>query len=293
MEFRQLKYFITLAEELHFGRAAERLHLSQPALSKQIQALEDDLEIQLFERTKHQVKLTSAGKYLLETAHRVLHDTEQGIQVAKKLTKGEIGLLRIGVTTPALYSIVPELLRKYRNRFPTVELALTGMSTEDQVEALRNRQIDVGFLSPPIREKTLALQVVYEEPYLVALPKSHPLANQEYVSLASLADEPIIFYPRSKGPSLHAQFVRLCGQAGFVPNIVQEVEMPHIRIGLVAAELGVTFIASSIQSLTMAGVIYKTLVDDFLKLQIALAWRQEEQFPGIREFISLAEKCAL
>ena len=285
MELRQLKYFVVVAEELHFGRAAQRLHLSQPALSKQIRALENNLGVLLLERTKHWVKLTPAGQKLLETAHRILQETEQGIKLVQQIGKGEIGHLKIGFTTPALYSVVPEVLGFYRARFPSVELILTGMGTEEQVEALCTHQIDLGFLSPPVREKSLALHTVFEGTYLVALPASHPLANQKQISLSSLIDEPIIFYPRSKGPVFYAQFLELCQQAGFTPNIVQEVEMTHTRLGMVAANLGIAFIASSLQNLTVTGVVYRTLVEDFPKLEIAVAWRKEENSSVVLKFI--------
>jgi DNA-binding transcriptional LysR family regulator len=146
MELRQLKYFIRVAEELHFGRAAESLHLSQPALSKQIQALEDSLEIQLFERTKHWVRLTSAGQKFLETAHRILHEVEEGIQVTRQVANGEIGRLRIGFTEATLFSLAPNIVRTYREQYPQVKLILTSGGTEAQVEAIRTHQIDVGFV---------------------------------------------------------------------------------------------------------------------------------------------------
>ena len=187
--------------------------------------------------------------------------------------------------TPALYSVAPEVLRKYRDRFPKVELILTGAGTEEQVEALDTHQLDVGFLSPPIRQDSIQLQVLYEGGYLVALPTSHPVANQAQVSLASLAKEPIIFYPRSKGPTLHAEFLKRCEQAGFSPNIVQEVEMTHTRLGLVAAGIGIAFVASCLRSLTTEGVIYRPLKEDLSSLQIALAWRRQEQSPIVHEFI--------
>jgi DNA-binding transcriptional LysR family regulator len=145
MELRQLKSFITVAEELHFGRAAESLHLSQPALSKQIQALEDSLEIQLLERTKHWVKLTIAGQTFLETAHRILNEVEVGIQVTRQVATGEMGRLKIGFTEATLFSLAPDIVRTYREQYPQVELILASGGTETHVEALRTHQIDVPF----------------------------------------------------------------------------------------------------------------------------------------------------
>ena len=160
------------------------------------------------------------------------------------------------------------------------------MGTEEQVEALCTHHLDLGFLSPPVREKSLALQTVFEGFYAIALPASHPLAHQEQISISSLSEEPIIFYPRLKGPVLYAEFLELCQQAGFTPNIVQEVEMTHTRLGMVAAKIGIAFIASSLQNLTVKGVVYRKLVEDFPKLEIALAWRQEDYSPIILKFIA-------
>jgi DNA-binding transcriptional LysR family regulator len=148
MEFRQLKYFVTVAETLHFGRAAESLHLSQPALSKQIQALEESLEVQLFERTKQWVRLTMAGQQFLETAHRILREVEEGIQVTRRVAEGRMGKVRVGFTEATLFCLAPQILNLYREHYPQVELILTSGGTETNVEALRTHQIDVGFVYP-------------------------------------------------------------------------------------------------------------------------------------------------
>lgn len=287
MELRQLKYFVTVAEELHFGRAAEALHLSQPALSKQIQALENSLEIQLFERTKHWVRLTIAGQKFLETAHRILHEVEEGIQVTRQVADGEIGRLRIGFTETTLFSLAPNIVKTYREQYPKVELILTNGGTEAQVEALRTHQIDVGFVYLPIRESSLSIHPLFEEVYITAVPTTHRLARQQRIALQSLANEPLIFYPRSLAPVLHANFIKCCEQAGFVPNIVQEAELAQTRLGLAAAGVGITFVLSNIQNLSAKGIVYRPLIGDFLMLKLALAWRQNESLPVVHEFLKV------
>lgn len=289
MEFRQLTYFIAVAEELHFGRAAQRLHLSQPALSKQIQALENSLEIQLFARTKHWVRLTPAGKQFLATVRCTLQQLEQGVKVAQQVARGKIGRLRIGFTNPALLTIVPNILDRYRSHYPKVELTLVGGGTETQVEALRTHQVDVSFLYTPIREDTLSVYPLYEETFLVALPKSHPLTKQKWVSLKSLANEPLILYPRSLAPVLYNEFIQCCALAGFVPNIVQEGEMTDTRLGLVATGVGIAFIISGLQNLRLKGVVYRSLGDDFPKLKLALAWRKGESLLLVQEFLKITK----
>lgn len=230
MELRQLKYFITVAEVLHFGRAAEALHLSQPALSKQIQALEDSLGVQLLERTKHWVRLTIAGQKFLETAHRILQEVEQGIQATRQIADGEMGRLKIGFTEATLFSLAPDIIKTYREHHPQVELIVSSGGTETHVDALRTHQIDVGFVYLPIREPSLAIRPLFEEAYVAALPASHRLARQKQIALPSLENKPLIFYPRSLAPVLYANFIKCCEQAGFVPNVVQEAELAQTRV---------------------------------------------------------------
>lgn len=285
MELRQLKYFITVAEVLHFGRAAEALHFSQPALSKQIQALEDSLGVQLFERTKHWVRLTIAGQKFLETAHRILQEVEQGIQATRQTADGEMGRLKIGFTEATLFSLAPDIIKTYRERYPQVELIVTSGGTETHVEALRTHQIDVGFVYLPIREPSLAIRPLFEEAYIAALPTSHRLARQKQITLSSLANEPLIFYPRSLAPVLYANFIKYCEQAGFVPNVVQEAELAQTRLGLAAAGVGITFVLSKMQSLSAKGVIYQSIIGEFPTLKLALAWRQNESSPVVHEFL--------
>ncbi len=290
MELRQLKYFIAVAEELHFGRAAESLHLSQPALSKQIQALEDSLKIQLLERTKHSCRLTMAGQKFLEKARRILQEVEEGIQVTRQVADGKIGRVRVGFTEATLYSLAPNLFKIYREHYPQVNLILTSGGTENNVEALRNHRIDVGFVYLPIREPSLSVYPLYEEAYVTALPISHRLAKQKQISLQSLANEPLIFYPRSLAPVLYAYFIQCCEQAGFLPNIVQEAEPSQTSLGLVSAGVGITFVLSAMQNLSVKGVVYRPLIGNFLTLKLALAWRGDESSPAVQEFIKVLQK---
>jgi DNA-binding transcriptional LysR family regulator len=287
MEFRQLKSFITVAELLHFGRAAEALHISQPALSKQIQALEDSLGIPLFERTKHWVKLTIAGQRFLETAHKVLREMEEGVQITKQVAEGRVGQVRVGFTEATLFSVAPQLVKHYQENYPQVKLILTSSGTEANVEALRTHQIDVGFVYLPIREPSLSIYPLFEERYIAALPTSHRLARHKQIALQALAGEQLIFYPRSLAPVLYANFIQCCEQAGFIPNIVQEAELAQTRLGLAAAGAGITFVLADMQNLSAKGVVYRPLSEDFLALKLALSWRQDEASPAVHECINV------
>ncbi|MBD2058147.1 LysR family transcriptional regulator [Oculatella sp. FACHB-28] len=292
MEFRQLKYFIAVAEELHFGRAAESLHLSQPALSKQIQALEDGLQIQLLERTKHWVKLTAAGQKFLETARRILRDVDEGIQVTRQVAEGQIGKVRIGLTEATLFCLGTSILKRCRE-YPQVDLILVSGGTEAHVESLRTHQIDIGFVYLPIREPALQVDLLYEENYVAALPTAHRLAKQKQIPLQALADEPLIFYPRSLAPVLYTNFIKSCEQAGFVPNVVQEAELAQTRLGLAAAGAGITFVLEDMQNLNAKGVIYRPLIGDFPRLKLAIARRQTETSPVVLEFLKGLKTIAL
>lgn len=290
MDFNQLRCFITLAEELHFGKAAEKLYLSQPALSRQIQTLEAELKIQLFDRTSRRVQLTLAGEKFLETALLIVMEGDRGIQIAKQIARSEKAQLKIGFTNSALHNIVPSILTKYRQVYPDVKLILSSGGTENLVAALCSREIDIGFLYPPLREKSIATEAVSEESFLVVLPETHQLAKLELVSVKSLANEPLILYPRSLAPVMYAQFIETFQQHRIDPNIVQEVQMAHTRIGLVAAGIGISFIFSSLQSLKIEGVVYRPLKEDFPKLKLAVAWRKADLSPILPDFLTLTLK---
>lgn len=287
MEFRQLRYFVTIAEELHFGRAAERLHMTQPALSKQIVVLEKEIGVQLLARTKRTVQLTIAGQVFLERAKQLLFQADEAIQLARRTADGEQGRLTIGFTTTATYTVLPELVRRFRDRYPKVELTMLELCTEAQVIALNQREIDLAFLHPPIDERGLAVHSILEESFVVVLPKQHPLLKEDCLSLKALADEAFIVHPRQEGPVLYDGFIHLCQQLGFQPNIVKEVISHQTRICLVAAGMGLTFVPESVQSLVGADVACRPIEDSPIKLQFAAAWRQDCAAPTLREFLAV------
>ncbi len=271
MELRDLRYFVAIAEELHFGRAAERLYMTQPALSKQLRRLENELELQLLHRTKRTVELTAAGKAFLSEARRVLQQAEQAVQVAKRAARGEVGQLRIAFTASAMHGVLPEILKTFRDRYPKVKLDLTELCTLDQVEALRTEKVDVGFLHPPVDAPFLKLEPLQGESLVVALPQNHPLVERDRLPLEALANEPFILHPRYEGPVLYDQIIDLCRQAGFEPRVVHEEVKNQTRVGLVAAGMGITFVPESLQQAAVSGVIYRPLSGLAPQLQLAVA----------------------
>lgn len=287
MEFRLLRSFVAVAEELHFGRAAERLHLTQPALSKQIVVLERELGVSLLTRTKRVVQLTSAGQVFLEQAKQLLAQEETAIQLTKRTARGEIGQLTIGFTSTATYTVLPSLLRQFRDRFPNVELNLQALSTESQVAALNERKMDLAFLHPPIDERGLKLHPILEEQFLVVLPKNHPLLDYPEIPVAALANQAFIIHPRQEGSTLYDGFVRYFEQFGIRPNIVQESISLQTRVCLVAAGMGITFVSECVQSIVGTDVVCRPLTDSPINLKFAAAWRQDFITPTLQEFLAV------
>lgn len=286
MELRHLRYFVTVAEELHFGRAAERLQMTQPALSKQIAGLEKELNVQLFARTKRTVQLTLAGQVLFEQAKDLLSQVDEIIQLVKRTASGEEGTLTIGFTATAASTVLPALVRRFRARCPKVELTLLELCTEAQVKSLNKRQIDLAFLHPPIDERGLNLHPILEEDFLAVLPKQHSLLKYNRIPFAAFSGESFIIHPRHEGPVLYDKFIQLCLQSGFQPRIVKETSSLQPRVCLVASGMGITFVPET-QALVGTDVICRRLADCPIKLQCAAAWRQDSTAPTLREFLAI------
>lgn len=290
MELRDLRYFVAVAEALHFRQAAERLHITQPALSRQIHALEAELDVQLFHRSKRSVKLTLAGQTFLEEARQILRHAEQAVLTTQRTARGEMGKLRLSFTPSALRGIVPEIVRGFRDRYPDVQLTMTERCTQDQVEAFLAHQLDVGFLYPPIDNTLLTTTPLRTETLVVALPQDHPLALHTSLKLSDLANEPFILHPRQEGPHLHDHIVSLCQQAGFRPQIIQEAVASQTRIGLVAAGMGITLIPETLKDQEVPAVIYRNLQGVALSLQLAIARRSDDFSPVVQHFFQLVEE---
>ncbi len=291
MELRHLRYFLAVAEELHFNRAAERLHIAQPPLSQQIKQLETELGVELFDRrTKRQVKLTEAGHVLLQATYRILTQVEQAIQDTQRASRGESGTLIVGFTSTVVYDSLPTILSQYRQQFPDVNLVLQELTTTQQEEALQNHQIEIGFCHPPLKDETLEFELILQEPLVVALPDTHPLAHETMISISSLAEESFVLFPRHLGPGFYDQIVSICQQANFNPNVTQEAVQMQTIIGLVSANFGIALVPASLQNLLRAGVIYKPLKDPAPHVDVAIAWRSDMMTPVLREFLQVVKQ---
>lgn len=290
MELRHLRYFVTVAEELHFGRAAERLHIAQPPLSQQIRQLEAELGFELFHRTKRNVQLTDAGQVFLGEVQQIMQQLQQAIQLGQQTSRGELGQLIVGFVSSAAYNILPNILRCFRHQIPGVSLELHELTTDQQLEWLRSGRMDVGFIRPPVAEDTLIWETVFQESLMVALPETHHLANQTEVNLSVLAHEPFILFPRVLAPGLYDLIISLCQESGFSPHIAQEAIQMQTIISLVAADMGVAIAPASLQNLQRTGVVYQQIHPPTPKVTIAMIWRKHETSPSIQKFLQIVRQ---
>jgi DNA-binding transcriptional LysR family regulator len=291
MELRHLRYFIAVAEELHFTRAAERLHIGQPPLSHAIQVLEADVGALLFERTKRSVRMTEAGKLFLDDARRILALAEQAALTARRAERGEAGELRIGFTfsTP-LTPLFATVINRYRQRYPAVSLTLHEMATQGQLDALHQRRLDLGFVRPPegVNADGIALTELRKDALVAVLRRAMPLARHKRVTMKQLKDEPFVMYPADAGTGIYPQILRLCREAGFVPRIGQVAGEASTIIGLVAAGCGVSVLPASFDRIRMDGVCYREIADQGASTQLLLARRADQRSPLVDAFVALA-----
>ncbi|WP_017314810.1 LysR family transcriptional regulator [Mastigocladopsis repens] len=290
MELRHLRYFVAVAEELHFGRAAERLHMTQQPLSQQIRQLEDELGVLLFHRTKRQVQLTEPGKAFLVEARQILLKAAQAVEIARQVAQGESGRLKVGFSGFATYSVLPQALRIFREKFPRVELELEEMTTSAQVQALQEQQIHLGLMIPPIPDASLTLEPILKEPLVVILPETHLLATQVELALPMLANESFILVSRHLEPGYYDQCISLFQQAGFSPKVVQKASQKQTILGLVSAGMGVSLAPASIRNIHRAGVVYITLNTSNAEVELVAVWRQDEPSPVLRTFLKVMKE---
>lgn len=286
VELRHLRYFRAVAEELHFGRAAERLGMTQPPLSQQIRQLEERLEVRLFERTSRSVSLTAAGSELLERSGAVFSALGDAVEGARRAAAGEIGTVTISFATSVMLNALPSIVREFRESAPDVRLELRELSTAEQVEGLRAGRLDVGFVREVDPDPELELETVLREPLLVGVARAHPSAVREGpYALATFAEEPFVLFPREVAPGLHQRIVRLCERAGFRPRVVQESLEISTTVSLVAAGVGVTVVPASIRKLRWGSVRFLEIEDAGADTRIDMASRARGRAPSVDAFI--------
>lgn len=294
IELRQLRYFVAVAEENHFGRAAMRLHMTQPPLSQTIQSLEAELGTPLFERTKRSVALTPAGTALLPEARRILQQAASLPDIARRAASGESGLLSLSFVSTADYSVLPPLLREFRELYPQVQIDLREATSDLQVEDLMHNRIDAGLLIPPLHDKAkgeLAYVTVLSEPLILALPRGFKnLHTKAAVALSEVADMPLIIFPRRIAPAFHDAILGCFHNAGLTPRIGQEAIQMQTIVGLVSAGMGIALVPQSVSNLKRPGVDYKPLSNKTVSVETGLAWRRDNPSPALRTFLELLRK---
>lgn len=281
MELRHLRYFVAVAEERHFGRAAERLHMAQPPLSQQIRQLEAELGVTLLRRTTRRVDLTSAGAAYLERAHRILADVDDAGLEAQQVAAGLTGRLVIGCVGSATYSLLPTLARRLREELPGIDFAFRGeMLVPDQVAALVSGSIDLALLRPPVGEPGLRVRPLRRERLVVALSEGHRLTTRQRVRVADLRDEEFIVHPARGRSVMHELVLSLCRQAGFVPRIRHEVAETSTLVTFVASGLGVAVVPEPVASLGVPGATYRPLAGRE-RVDLEVATREDDEAPHL------------
>jgi DNA-binding transcriptional LysR family regulator len=289
VELRHLRYFVAVAEELHFGRAAARLHMAQPPLSQQIRHLERELDVALFARTKRRVELTAAGRVFLEEARALLAGAEQAVRTVQRASRGEIGQLAIGFVPSADLDVLPRVLSVWKAHSPQVEISLHALLSGAQIDALHAGAIQVGFVRLPVDETGLVVEPIQREPLVAALPSGHRLAGSARVNLADLAADTMVLFTRDVAPGYYDVFIAACRRAGFTPRLLHASSM-QTNLGLVAAGLGVTLMPASIRNLRRAGVVYRPLAFPVPHVEMAVAHRADEPSPILPAFLRIVHE---
>jgi DNA-binding transcriptional LysR family regulator len=289
LDLRRLRYFVAVAEALHFGRAAARLNMSQPPLSRQIQQLEREFGVILLRRSKRRVELTDAGAYLLEQARQILAEAETLGARTRRAESGETGRLTLGFISTVDYSILPGLLSAYRAAHPGVTLELREQTSDVQLRELNEGRIDAGMLLAPVDDSSLSVLPVLREPLVAALPADDPLAHvRTALPLKSLASHPFVIFPRSAGAGLYDAIIEFCRASGFTPRVAQEAIQMQTIVSLVSAGLGVALVPASLRDMRRRGVVYRRLREDSPLLTVVLAWRTANRSACLAQFVATA-----
>jgi DNA-binding transcriptional LysR family regulator len=294
VELRHLRSFVVAVDESNLSRAAERLHVTQPTLSRQIAALERDLDAQLFSRTGRRLSLTAAGELVLERAHALLDQADHLARDAGRAQRGELGTVRLGFAQSATFQALPAIVRAFRDVRPDVHLDTRAMPSLWQLDALRAGRLDVGLLRLPDTDTGLATRIVSRDHLVAALPARHPLARRERVPLAALADDDFVFYAHPERPDAQDAVVPgtlgYCRDAGFTPRIVHEGRDVQTIASLVAAGLGVSLLVSPTPPDHGGAIVYRRLQDELPGWELALAWSRDEPAPALAAFIEAASR---
>jgi len=290
VELRHLRYFVAVGEEEHFGRAAERLHVVQPALTRQVRQLEEELGCALFDRLKWGVRLTEAGKSFLDEARRLLSDLERGVDRTRLVAQGKIGRLRVGFSETATHGgeELPSILRHFRAGWPDVRLELFPSTSISAVDQLRNRELDAAFVYiPPSNPRELGSHTISVERAVLALPQAHPLVTRKRVSLRDLREESFVVPPRTAATLVYDRVRSACHTAGVTFKIVQEVKSYATMLNLVAGGIGLSFVTESAERTKPNGVVLRDVADLRVTAELFAIWRKDNKAPALQKFVEM------
>lgn len=291
METRQLKYFVAVAEELHFGNAARRLHISQPPLSQQIMKFEDELGVKLFLRNKRSVSLTAEGKTLLEDARVILRLIDRAQSNLQATASGEGGTFKLGYIGPSLETPLADIIREYKTDYPGVRFSLNEMFTNEQLDAVRSGAIDAGVVRLFKHDVSdLECFMFHKESYSLVLPTDHALADRESVDVSEISGEPLIFFPRESQPRLYDEWMRVFADCGFTPHIIQEAGTKTAALALVAARIGISIVPESLARRNQQGVVFKKMTGRYPSLEMHVIYKKCENFAALENFIKTVKK---
>lgn len=296
MELRHLRYFIAVADEQSFSRAAERLHIAQPPLSQQIQALETQLGVKLFDRKSRPLQLTLAGQTFLAEARATLAKLEQAVHQTQRIHQGELGYLTVSFTSSTANGIFPELLRTFQQQYPEINLILQEGNSATLIQKLRDRQTDIVFLylyDEIFADNDFETISLTQEQLVVVLPQNHPLAAQKAVSISDLKNEELVMPLHQVVSDLPAQIYHLCSQAGFVPKVAQTAIFMVTILGLVAGETGISILPSHVQNLQRKGVVYRPLQEQTTTIKLTAVWQHNHLSTILRQFLNILKSLNL
>ena len=285
MEFRHLRYFLALAEELHFGRAAQRLAITQPPLSLNIQQLEASVGARLFERDSKGVRLTAAGLAFRESAQALLAQAEQARLLARGIDAGALGRLRVGFVGSVLFRGLPQWLAGYRAEHPGIEVTLAELNSQEQIDALVRDELDLGFVHTRRVPVLLQTAPVHTDAFMACVPAEHALARKRKVSLLQLRDEAFVLFSRKASPDYYTRIVDMCAALGFYPNVRHEVRHWLSVVSLVAQGIGVSVVPAPLQRSGMAGAAFRPLLEDTPPSEVHAAWKAGAELPARRQFL--------
>jgi DNA-binding transcriptional LysR family regulator len=294
MELRHLRYFVAAGEEQHLGRAAARLHVAQPSLSRQIQDLEQEIGFQLFNRLPRGVRLSAGGKVFLEDCRRILQEVNEAALRGERAARGLIGTLRVGFTESASWhGVVPESLREFRRKHPQGDLKLSPLISLDQVEAVRSGRLDAGFVYVPTSDREMDQVAVGAHDVVLATPRRHPVSRLKRLRLRDLTETDFVWFPRREHPANYDRLVQACARGGLAnPRIVQEAVDQATMLSLVACGLGVAFVTDATRWRCPKDVVLRRVVDLRLPLTLSLIWRKYDWSPLLARFVADVKQLA-